>query len=68
MGKRILSLGFLGLAACTHVAPYQREDLAKPGMDISKEANQGVFQAHWQDAREGAPGGHSSTGGGCGCN
>lgn len=53
---------------CTHVAPYEREDLASPGMDPAREAREAAFRAHVHDAREGATGGHGSTGGGCGCN
>jgi hypothetical protein len=57
------------LSACTHVKPYQREYLTRPGMDTSGEAQGSEFEAHVQSAREGAIGGHgTSTGGGCGCN
>jgi hypothetical protein len=51
-----------------HVAPYEREDLAKPGMDTAREEGETSFRAHVHDSREGAKGGHGSTGGGCGCN
>jgi hypothetical protein len=51
-----------------HVAPYEREDLAKPGMDTGREEGETSFRAHVHDSREGAKGGHGSTGGGCGCN
>jgi hypothetical protein len=65
----VLSLAALG--ACSHVAPYQREYLTRPGMDQSHELMAAEFEAHVQSAREGAVGGHitvESTGGGCGCN
>ncbi len=58
----------LGCTACVHVAPYEREHLADPTMDLSHEAMATRFRAHAFDAREGATGGHGSTGGGCGCN
>jgi hypothetical protein len=61
----------LGSAACTHVAPYQREYLTRPGMDPAGEELAAEFEAHVQSAREGAIGGRGtvgSTGGGCGCN
>ena len=58
----------IGLTGCVHVAPYEREDLARPGMDTEREAAEMGFQAHVQDSREGATGGAGSTGGGCGCN
>jgi Domain of unknown function (DUF4266) len=56
---------------CTHVKPYQREYLTRPGMDVTSEAHAAEFEAHVQSAREGAIGGRGtieSTGGGCGCN
>lgn len=57
------------LVGCGHVAPYEREYLARPGMDTKKrERLCEKFAAHVQDAREGAPGGGESAGGGCGCN
>lgn len=65
----VLLLSALG--ACSHVAPYQREYLTRPGMDQSNELMAAEFEAHVQSAREGAIGGHitvESTGGGCGCN
>ncbi len=58
----------LMLGACGTVAPYQREDLARPCMDLSQEMNEVSFRAHVHDSREAATGGHGSTGGGCGCN
>lgn len=56
------------LSGCVHVAPYEREDLSRPGMDIERESSETSFEAHVYDSREGATGGAGSTGGGCGCN
>lgn len=56
------------LSGCTHVAPYERGDLARPSMRPETEANEQSFRTHVHDSREGATGGHGSTGGGCGCN
>lgn len=56
------------LTGCVHVAPYEREYLTRPGMDLSREGMATHFKAHVHDSREGATGGHGSTGGGCGCN
>ena len=53
---------------CTHVAPYEREYLAKPSMDAQREADETHFRSHVYDSREGAVGSTDSTGGGCGCN
>ena len=54
---------------CHHVAPYQREHLARRCMDTSKcEQLRSRFYAHVYDAREGAVATTDSAGGGCGCN
>jgi hypothetical protein len=58
----------LGSVGCAHVAPYEREHLAKPNMDLKREELRGRFYAHVYDAREGAVGSSDSAGGGCGCN
>jgi uncharacterized protein DUF4266 len=55
-------------SGCTHVKPYEREHLTRPGMDVEHEALAEEFEAHVHDAREAAPGARGSTGGGCGCN
>jgi hypothetical protein len=58
-----------GAVGCGHVAPYEREHLAKPTMDTAKrEALRNKFYAHVYDAREGAMGSSDNAGGGCGCN
>lgn len=65
----VLAVGLtLGLAGCVTVAPYQREYLASPAMNAELESGEADFQSHVYDSREGATGGHGSTGGGCGCN
>lgn len=65
----LASLLAAALAGCTHVAPYAREDLAKPGMDTQKrEAMRGKFQAHVFESREAAMPTSEHAGGGCGCN
>lgn len=51
---------------CAHVAPYERERLAHPTMttaDLARPSEQHVRAVH-----EGAVGGDTSAGGGCGCN
>ncbi len=65
---RLLLLGSALWTGCAHVPPYAREDLTRPGMEAETEAEEERFRAHIYDAREGAAGGHGSTGGGCGCN
>lgn len=64
----VVALVSLGLSGCVTVAPYEREYLATPAMNAELEGGEGDFQAHVFDSREGATGGHGSTGGGCGCN
>jgi len=56
------------VTGCVHVAPYEREYLASPAMDVSQERQEAAFKAHVFTAREGATGGSGATGGGCGCN
>ncbi|MBX3269193.1 MAG: DUF4266 domain-containing protein [Sandaracinaceae bacterium] len=56
------------LGGCVTLAPYEREYLTTPAMNAESEEGEGDFQAHVFDSREGATGGHGSTGGGCGCN
>jgi len=59
----------VALLGCQHVAPYQREALARPGMDVKeREALRSQFYAHVYEAREGAMPSPEHAGGGCGCN
>ncbi len=64
----LLAAMLVSASGCAHVAPYDREYLAGTCMDTSRERGAMAFQSHVRDAREGATGGHGSTGGGCGCN
>lgn len=69
---RFVRLGLLLVAAaswgCVTVHAYERGYLARPAMDTASEEGESGFRAHVHDSREGATGGHGSTGGGCGCN
>lgn len=57
------------LSGCAHVAPYERGELARPGMDVQqREALRGSFYKHVYDSREGAMATSEHAGGGCGCN
>jgi hypothetical protein len=60
-----LAVVALGLAACQHVAPYQRAKLAHPSMVDSFSS---VGAAHVVAIHEGASGGGSAGEAGCGCN
>ena len=64
----VLLGGVVLFGGCTPVPPYQRGHLTSPAMDAAQESHEARFRAHVLDAREGATGGHGSTGGGCGCN
>lgn len=65
----LLLLLLLPLAfACATVQPYEREHLARPGMDTSREAGADRFYAHVRESREGALPETDNPGGGCGCN
>jgi hypothetical protein len=70
--RRLWRFGVLGwLAAtfavgCTHVAPYEREQLAHPTMQM--QDLDGPAEAHVHAVHEGATGGDSGAASGCGCN
>lgn len=56
------------LLACQRVAPYQRETLARPDMQLGAQADLLAGEQHAQAYREGSSGGGDPRGGGCGCN
>jgi hypothetical protein len=62
----LITLPALVLSACTHVAPYQRERLAHPTMTTADLVR--PSEEHVRAVQEGAIGGDTSAGGGCGCN
>jgi predicted exporter len=65
--RQLLSVALVGLAAaCTHVQPYERAQLAHPTMSTSDLAR--PAEGHVRAVQEGALGGDFSAGGGCGCN
>ena len=51
---------------CTRVMPYERGTLARPTMAPGSLAGPG--EEHLYDVHEGATGGGTAGGGGCGCN
>jgi hypothetical protein len=54
------------LAGCVHVAPYERGMLAHPTMTVDDVST--AMDEHVRAVSEGAAGGLSGGGGGCGCN
>ena len=63
-----LILAVLGVLAtgCANVAPYERGVLAHPTMTADDMST--GFDEHVRAVSEGATGGFSGAGGGCGCN
>jgi Domain of unknown function (DUF4266) len=60
----------LALAACSNlgVPPWERDLLAKPGMQLSTSPVIDALDDHIHFSKEAATGGRSFGGGGCGCN
>jgi hypothetical protein len=63
-GTSVLS----GCAVEPWVKPYERERLADPIMQFSRDVLPDRHRAHIRDVREGARGATGVQGGGCGCN
>ena len=63
-----LLFALVGLSACAHVQPHEREALSRPSMDPKEESREAAFQAHVRESREGSTASSGSSGGGCGCN
>jgi hypothetical protein len=74
MMKRLAALLLAGaaLAGCSPiqpwVKPYERERLADPIMQASRDALADRHREHVHVVREGARGATGLQGGGCGCN
>lgn len=61
----LVAIGILA-TGCANVAPYERGTLAHPSM--TPEDMSTGFDEHVRAVSEGASGGFSGGGGGCGCN
>jgi hypothetical protein len=67
--RTAFALILFALSACTHVAPYEREHLAHPTMDVHEREQMRLrIYTHVYEAREGAMPATDRAGGGCGCN
>lgn len=67
----LLGAGLLSLAGCATepwVKPYEREKLADPIMQFSRESLPERHREHVHNVREAARGATGVQGGGCGCN
>jgi hypothetical protein len=63
------SLCWLCLAqGCAVVAPYERERLARPDMELGRNVDLAAGEEHAANYREGSSGATGTSGGGCGCN
>ena len=67
VGILVAALALGALSGCVHVAPYERGTLAHPTM-TADDPYKTPLAAHVEDVSEGAIGGFSGGGGGCGCN
>ena len=69
--RLLLLVGVMAAAligtGCVTVQAWERGRLADPQMKFDPDASLAAYQAHWQEAREGAAGGSGVQGGGCGC-
>lgn len=67
-----MAAGALALQACAPiepwVKPYERERLADPIMQLSRDSLAERHRDHVYTVREGARGATGVQGGGCGCN
>jgi hypothetical protein len=64
-----LSAGFAMLVSgCQPVQAWERGVLAKPEMAIDPDPLETTLNNHIYFSKEASNGGHSATGGGCGCN
>ena len=64
----LLMLAALGVQGCAAVAPYERERLAKPDMELGRNPDAAAGEEHATNYREGSTGAMGASGGGCGCN
>lgn len=62
----VMGLGLFAAAGCTPVKAYERAKLAHPTMSAADVAGPG--EEHLRAVTEGAIGGSTGAGSGCGCN
>lgn len=66
--RAALIFGTLALASCANVQPWQRGDLARPGMAFESDPLLTTYRQHVAVSKEAASGDTTLGGGGCGCN
>lgn len=62
------ALNVVLIGCVTHVAPWERGNLAKPHMALDPEPTLSVLREHVHVSKEASSGGTGTSGGGCGCN
>ena len=68
MSWLLCALAAFVLGACATVAPYERERLARPDMELGRNPDAKAGAEHATAYREGSSGALGASGGGCGCN
>ena len=56
------------LTACAQVAPWEKDTLARPEMQMDSDPLTSALDDHIYFSKEATSGGRSFAGGGCGCN
>jgi hypothetical protein len=64
----LAAVGGCALAPKVPVAAFEKGDLARPAMQFDADRLDAAFNDHIYFSKEGASGGRSVGGGGCGCN
>ena len=64
----LIGVALLGGCTTTSVKPWQHDLLARNSMQLNSEPTLTEFREHIYFSKEGASGGRSFDGGGCGCN
>jgi Domain of unknown function (DUF4266) len=66
--RLIFMVILVSMTACVTVKPQERAVLADPTMQFEGDPHAAAQLRHALENREGAYGGSSAVGGGCGCN
>lgn len=66
--KLFVLLNMLFIVSCANVKQIDRGYLSKKIMQLDPHPEESVFREEVRSFREGAVGGSSAVGGGCGCN
>ena len=68
--KIIMGILLLSASACSSmgVQPWERDLLAKPGMELNHDPVEAALDEHIYFSKEASSGGQGFGGGGCGCN